>query len=900
MEKQKQPEQGVCKNRKRKVLIGILSVAGIFVLLLFFGIPLFLSSSGGKSFLVNKINESVDGQVQMDTLSIGWFKGVRIENASFDDTAGNTSVQVKRFETQPKLAALLGGKVKLGKTVIDNPRIYLKVPAEQDEKKTSSASPAARSETKPETQFALPLDQIDLEVVNGQATIEMLGEQPQRISFTNIASKVVVSEAVGPSTLALTMDVQDGQTPGRISANGSVDADKKSWTIKDGQFDVKISKLQLASLKPLFALAGQPMDMAGELNADATAQLKNNQLSTLTANAVITDFAQGTGAQRTVLPDPVRLTAQAVQEGEILRVDKLNIQSGFLTADASGTLQNIKYSIRADDLSQVQKLAGQFTDLGGLAMQGAVAINGSVSMTDDAITLSSQGSAKQLILTKEGVKTPQTDAQLAVEGTYLTKKQELRIASANVTSTPATVKVSNLVLPLAEQQGPKTISLDANTQMDLAKVWPFIQVFAETPKGMTLAGMMNAGVKVTTTGNELRLLTEDTAITQLKITQPDSEPFVQEKVTLKADVLMNTEDKTIDIKALNLQGAQGQQLIQVTKGKVEKTVSQNTTSVKGDFEATYDLKALTSFAAAFMPQGLTMEGQRKCFFQYDSRYPTDKPEQMLANLNGKGSLGFDAANFMGLKFGPTDFNVNVQKGLLLFELPDAKVNEGILRLAAQVNLAEEKKTLQLTKSMKVLDNIHLDDELTKNLLASLNPMFAKQTNVTGIASLDCGKLSIPLSSPMDKGDILLDATVAMSNVNLKATGLLGQILSVVDNRTSWTAELKPTQLQMQKGTLQYKNMEFILDTYPLGFSGKIFLAQAVPAADLTVAVPYTIEGKTVHAADDLSTRLSVPLTGPLASLKIDTSSMIKKGLQQTVEKELQKELQKGLEGIFKK
>jgi hypothetical protein len=900
MEKQKQPEQGVGKNRKRKVLVWILSAAAIFVLLLFFGIPLFLSSSGGKSFLVNKINESVDGQVQMDTLSIGWFKGVRIENASFDDAAGTTSVQVKRFETQPKLAALLGGKVKLGKTVIENPRIHLKIASEPETAPAAARSKPGKSETKSESQFALPLDQIDLEVVNGQATIEMPGEPRQTISFTNIASKVVVAETAGPSTLALTMDVQDGQTPGRISANGSVDADKKSWTIKDGQFDVKISKLQLSSLKPLFALAGQPMDMAGELNADATAQLKNNQLSTLTANAVITDFAQGSGAQRTAFTDPVRLTAQAAQEGETLRVDKLNVRSGFLTVDASGTLENIKYSIRADDLGQVQKFAGQFTDLGGLGMQGTLAINGTVSMTDDAITVSSQGGAQKLVLSKEGVQTPVTDATLNVEGTYLTAKQELRIASANVTSTPATVKVSNLVLPLAEQEGPKTISLDASTQMDLAKVWPFIQVFAETPKGMTLAGMMNAGVKVTTTGNELRLLTDDTAISQLKITQPDSEPFVQEKVTLKADILMNTEDKTIDIKALNLQGAQGQQLIQVTKGKVEKTVSQNMTSVKGDFEATYDLKALTSFAAAFMPQGLTMEGQRKCFFQYDSRYPTDKPELMAANLNGKGSLGFDAANFMGLKFGPTDLNLTIQKGLMQFELPDAKVNEGILRLAAQVNLAEEKKTLQLTKSMKVLDNIHLDDELTKNLLESLNPMFAKQTNVTGIASLDCSTLSIPLSSPMDKGDILLDATVAMSNVNLKATGIAGQILSVIDNRSSWTAELKPTQLQMQKGTLQYKNMEFVLDTYPLGFSGRILLNQAVPAADLTVAVPYTIEGKTVHASDDLTTRLSVPLKGPLASLKVDTASMIKKGLQQTVEKELQKELQKGLEGIFKK
>lgn len=894
MTEQNQPEQAKPRHRKRKILAGVLIGLAVVLLLLFFGIPLFLSSGGGKDFIVGKINQSVDGKVQMDDLSIGWFKGVKIQNMSFDDNAGNTSVQVKRLETQPQLGALLGGRVKLGKTVIENPVVYLKVSPEEMEKEPREP----REPKEPGQRAEIPLDQIDLQVIDGKATIEMTGPEPQKISFTNIASSIVVSDAARASTMAVSMQVQDGQQPGTIEAKGQMDADKKNWTIKDGQFNVKISKLQLASLKPLFALAGQDMDMAGELNADADAVLKDNKLASANANAVITNFAQGAGKQRTVFTEPVTLTAQAAQEGETLRIDKLNVKSGFVTLDTTGTLNNLKYDIQAD-LAQTQKFAGQFTDLGGLGMQGAVAINGTVSMNDDAITVTSKGGAQKLVLTKEGVKTPMTDAQINFEGAYLRQKQELRVANADVTSTPATIKVSNLAMPLGEQQGPKTISMDARATADLAQAWPFVQVFAKTPEGLNIAGKMDAGVKITTTGNQVRLLTEDAAISQLRITQPDSEPFAQDKVSLKADVLLDTQDKTIDIKTLNLQGAQGQQLIEVTKGTMDRSISQNNTTLKGDFEAVYDLKALTSFAAAFMPQGLTMEGQRKAFFKFESSYPTDKPDLMMANLNGSGNVGFNAANFMGLKFGATDLNVNIQKGLMKFDLPDAKVNEGILRMAGEINMAAEKKALVLTKPMKVLENIHLDDELTRNLLVYLNPMFAKQTNVTGIASLECRKLSIPLDSPMDKKAVLMDATVAMNNVNLKAQGFLGLLSAVMDNRSSWVAELKPTQILMDKGILQYRDMEFILEQYPIGFTGKMMLAQSEPMADLNIAIPYNASGKTVHVGEDLASRINVPYKGPISGEALNLSEVLKSVLRQGVEQQIQEQIQKGLQDIFK-
>ncbi|MHC4858376.1 MAG: hypothetical protein ACYTBY_11560 [Planctomycetota bacterium] len=52
-----------------KAIQWVLIVLLFIFLLLFFGVPLFLSSSGGTGFLLGHINNSVDGQVRMDDFS---------------------------------------------------------------------------------------------------------------------------------------------------------------------------------------------------------------------------------------------------------------------------------------------------------------------------------------------------------------------------------------------------------------------------------------------------------------------------------------------------------------------------------------------------------------------------------------------------------------------------------------------------------------------------------------------------------------------------------------------------------------------------------------------------------------------------------------------------------------
>ncbi len=875
------------KSGKIRLLKWILIGSAGLLLLIFFMTPLYLSSAGGTRMLLGRINSSVDGQVQMDDFSIGWFKGVKLTNLSYDDSAGNTSVTVRRIETQPKYTSLLGGKVKLGKTVVEGPRVYLKVP-EKPESLPDTKVPAgvAEESTKPAPVF--PVQQIDLELIDGAATIELVGDVPQTVYFANIASTVQIAEAGKPSTVDISMDVDEAS---KISAKGTATPSKKGWTLKEGDFEVQISKLQLASLKPLFALAGQEMDMAGELNADATIQIGNNEIRQLKADAVITGFAQGTGEQRTVFDQPVKLSALITGDENAMTIERARVESSFCTVNCSGSMDTINYTVQAD-LEQTQKFAGQFADMQGLATEGDLSLQGKLELTEDRIGVSGAGKITKLVAKKDGVQTPVTDVQMDFDCAVDKKANQFRLASVNMMATPGTVNIANVVLPLSEEAA-KTISADAQAKLDLAKTWPFVQVFADLPKDVQLAGLLDSAVKVTTEESRVRLLTEKTQITQLKITRPDSEPFQQEKVSLTGDIILDTDNQTVDIRKLDMQAADGQSLIKISKGKVEKTISKDTTKLSGDFQAQYDLKTISAFASAYLPEGLAMEGKRSDRLHFESQYPTAQPELMKANLNAVGTIGFDKAQYQGLNFGKTEVALNVKQGQATIDIPDADVNGGKVRFAGDINLTEKPMMLRLrksTQSTQVVENVKIDDVISAKLLQYLNPVFAKGTGVTGTANLSCDTLAIPLGGGTPK-DINLIGSIGLTDVHLNSP-LLGLFKEALKTEGLDLFTIPASAFTVKDGLVEYADMPMMFGKdFGLHFGGAIGLDKSLA---MNIKVP--VKDKT-HI---------VALGGTLDRPKLDLTKLLLSNITEQIpikDEKTREAVEKGLElldGIFNK
>ena len=220
--------------------------------------------------------------MKVGDLSIGWFKGIRVKDLSFENDTGTTSAKVKEISTRPHYVSLLLGVVALGETLIDEPQVIINVSQGKD-KTLKPIVPAEKKTTERKGKAGgLALAKIDLTVKGGGLTINPAYEDKdvKILKVSNIESKVDINPLGKKSTFDVALAVAGGQTKSKITANGNLTpAVKRSWTLKrtSGDFTVKVDNLDLETLGPLFALAGRDIDAAGILNSDITARIDDGK-----------------------------------------------------------------------------------------------------------------------------------------------------------------------------------------------------------------------------------------------------------------------------------------------------------------------------------------------------------------------------------------------------------------------------------------------------------------------------------------------------------------------------------------------------------------------------------------------------------------------------------------------
>ena len=861
---------------KIKTIKWIVIVAVAFVLLLVLIIPVYLSSESGKRFILDKINRSISGRVQVGDFSMGWFKGIRVTDLSFEDDSGMTSAKVKEISTRPHYVPLLLRVVALGETLIDEPQVTINVSQGKDKTLKSIVPVEKKTAESKGKAGGLALAKIDLTVKGGNLTIkapENKGVKSLKVS--NIESKVNLNPLGKKSTFDVALVVAGGQTKSKITANGNLTpAAKRSWTLKgtSGDFTVKVDNLDLETLGPLFALAGKDIDAAGILNGDVTARLDDGRFEKLQAKAVLSGFKKDIRNKKAMIAEPIRMDAQISSDDKNIIIDRLNFESSFFTVDCTGGINSVDYVATAD-LEGLQEFAGQFTDFGDYKLAGKARESGKVSFDDEKITARGQAVIEEFIVSDGKKATPATSVKMDFELGLDTDKDVLNIGSFQTTADMGRVKIADSVVPLGEG-AKQELGLGIEVDIDLKKAQPFAAFFKPLPEGMTLGGKLKSALSVSKDKGRLRVATDSTQITDVRIGQPGKKPFEDKLVKIVADVLLDFAEKTCEIRDLRIDSSQ----IDVT-GNLTQTSVGDKTKLSGEIKADYDLAVVSTVAGAFIPEGLAMEGKRTSNIKIESVYAPDEEGALLANLNTAAKFGFDKASYKGLNFGPTEMEIRVKEGLLTIEPFSAPVNNGKLNLAGGVNFKEKPMLLKMPGPMQIIEKVNINDETSKQMLMYLNPIFADAVNVRGVADFHCEKLSIPLAGAT-KDDLVILGTIGIDRMRLEASDLLGQIMSVTGERGADMTML-PTKFVLQKGTLRYDNMQINIGDNPVNFAGSIGLDKRL---DMNVTLPYRFSGSTVRAGESAADRITLPIDGTLDKPQINIqkileTEVIKQGLQ---------------------
>jgi len=990
------------KKSGTRVLKIALTIIAILILSVLILIPAIVSSAKARQMILAKINGSVAGKTDFADLSMGWLKGIKVEDFSFNDNAGQISVQVKEIATKPHYGSLLTGNLSFGQTLIDEPNIEINLKELQQQKtKSSGKESTAGKKTEP---IMLPVKRMELILNDGN--VKVTDPKSGTVQLSRINSKVNLQPLGQQSNLNLSMAVAQADKTSEIRVAGSVTPKKQTgWSLKGatGDLTVEVNDLDIESLGPFLALAGVEVQAKGlvhgqikgqikdglieNLNADVKAKdlditaaaLKGDRLQTddleintalsqgketidiqslqiksdwasasasgtvpttfkslddllgvksnynlkgkfncdlaavskqmpktlglkegmqltsgqlngsvetsskvggqkqIQANATVTALEGTVEGKKIALSQPIEAVAQISSDKAGINIDKADVSASFVKINCAGSTKSLKYTAQAD-LEKLQAELGQFVDFGQYKMSGEVQETGQISIAENRIATSGSGIVKNLsISSEEGQSASEPMANIEYAINMDRKKNLVNVESVVADASLGRLSVKDGVIPLNKDSvQPLHIDVTASN-FDLAKIKPFAVMFGSLPKESQLAGIAESEVKVTSENGTYHIVTEKTNIKNIVFSSPGTKPFKQPNTSIVADVSLNPTNFTYSGK-LDLLSDQFKVHINLANQNKENQVSE----LNGNAELEYDWSAVSTIAAPYLPEDLTLQGKRKDTITFISEYPTDQPDKLMSNLNAKAELGFDQAGYMGLDFGPTDVNIQVQNGLLNIAPFTTTVNEGQFNFAGGVDFKQSPSLFKAAKPMQIVKDIKINDETTKKLLKYVNPIFADAVNVSGIANFNCEQLAIPLSAEA-KNDAVVIGTISMNQVRLETSDLLVQILTLAGGSTRGTVlTIRPTRLVLQNGVLRYDDMQIDVGDNPINFKGAIGLDKSL---DMTVTLPYTTEGRTTRIGrETLGKRIVLPLKGTVDKPQLDTAKFledqaIQKGLE---------------------
>jgi hypothetical protein len=997
------------KKRGKKICLSITAICIVLILIIILLIPALISSDKARGIILSKINSTVDGRADFSDLSMSWFKGLKITDLSFSNNAGQTSVAVKQLSTRPHYGALLVGSLSFGKTVIDQPKVEIKLKGPA----TKAAEPDGIK--KQTGRAGLPIKRIELVINSGN--VKVTDSASETVELSDINTKLNLQPPGQASSFDVDMTLQVQGRQSKITAAGQV-RPKTGWTLKGttGDMTVKVDSLELESISSILGIAGVDLKTRGDMSVDIKSSLRDGKIDSLDAvikakalnisgpmlkgdhlqtevldvdvklqgrkdtikieqfkihsdwadaqadgviptsvksmaqflksdskydlngdfrcdlaavlsqmpktfgikddmritsgklygsvatvtsdgaraisgSAALEDLAGMIEAKAVRLSEPIRAEVLVSDAAGELRFDKANVTASFGRMNFTGTSKKLDFSAEID-LAKVQSELGQFADTGGYEFSGGQISKGRLLKIKDDLNIAGQTVLKDLrIVSAEGASVFEPAVNFDYAMLVKPADEVIKIDFIRTAGGFGQVEIKNATVPMDKESCEPT-TLDASAKLDLEKLTPYAVLAGVFPKQVKLAGHVESKLSVRSQKNNYYIKTDSTKIKNLKITAPDKEPFEQSEVTLNFDAEVNPAEKTINIKQLQLISPQ----IKIKKGQLRQDSENGQVKLDGLFELEYDWSAVSAAAAAFMPEELKLQGKRTDTVRFVSRYPAEQPDKLLANLDSSGKIGFEKADYMGLHFGPTEIDIQVRKGLLTIAPFVSNVNNGQLSFAASADFEQTPTLLKTPNPIQIAKDIHINDETTKRLLKYLNPVFAGAVNVSGVANFDCEKLTLPLGGGKTE-NIEMIGTVSISRLRLEASDLLGQIFSVIgSSQISQDITIQPTRFILQKGRLEYDDMQMDIGNNPVNFKGVIGLDKSL---DMTVTLPYTIEGRTAKSGQETAdSRVRLPLEGTLDKPKLNLGKLIEQQLKQQL-KEKVPELQL-LEELFKK
>jgi len=583
------------------------------VVLLFFLVPIYASSSGGRKMILARINRVVNGKTNFATLSMGWFKGLELTDFSFINNEGTTSVAVKRIFTRPRYLSIVTGTPALGLTILDEPVVNVKIIKPAGLESKQSAPSGQKTAVK---KAGLPIERVDLVVNNGGVNVKIDSNdtQARSIQLRQIDSTVKLRPPGQTTVFDANLSVAENDKESQLRTAGQLEPGSKSWAAQtlSGDFTIEVNELDLATLGPLFALAGVDVHSQGKVSANISTGLQNGTLTKLQGKVDGTDLditaPQLKGDRFATKNLTVRIDSHA--EKEMINIDTLEIKTDWLNVTATGTVpktirsaadfikpdsaDNLKASFECDLAKAMSQMPHTF-GLKETAEVTAGRLTGNISTSVEKTRKIITGKATLWVLEgKFPIKTILLSRPIRLDTRLVSDKAGINIEKLTVDSAFASAECSG-----------KIDALDYTANLDLAKMQSEFGQYIDID--YTAVGKLTAAGTAAISKDAVILLGSST-VKNLKITSPNGVTAYEPSAAISYDAGVDIKQSVLNVNSLNLDASFGQ------IGLADSTIPLGKDAVKPialSISADVDLQKVQTFTELFavVPEKLGLAGR---------------------------------------------------------------------------------------------------------------------------------------------------------------------------------------------------------------------------------------------------------------------------------------------------
>lgn len=574
------------------------------------------------------------------------------------------------------------------------------------------------------------------------------------------------------------------------------------------------------------------------------------------------------------LSEPVQVQAKISAEGENIKFEKVGVSSSFATVNCSGTTETFNYDTQID-LAKAASELGQFADLGKYKLAGQLWAKGQLTNNAKTTMLACSSKISNLRVNPTAdIAVNEPNASLYVTAAIDKQTNVLLVKQFKADTSLGQFSVQDGRLPIgADVKEP--ISLTASAKgLDLAKAQPYLVMTKAISKDTVLGGIVDSNITLSSKEGSYKITTDSTKISNLLVKAPGKEAFTQNPVAIALDAEVNPTTKTFAVNNAEITSPD----IKI-KASVQQKIEGQNSFVQGTAKLDYDWKAITGILSPFMPADLKIEGKRQDSISFASKYPTNDPNQMLANLNAQTKVGFDKVSYMGLKVGTTNVDLKVDKGLMTIAPFTSTVNNGQLNFGGSADFKKNPAIFRTPGQMQIVKDVQLNAEMANKLLSKVNPIFSGASNVTGVANFQCDRLAVPITGGKPE-DANIAGTISLMQVKMQS-GLLSAIMTAIGGSDNMMT-LHPTAFTVKDGLVNYTNMQMDIGDRPINFSGSVPIDPNRKIESFSVTLPVTALGKTVSSRKTSQAgRITAYIKGTPNKPKLDLGKMLQNQAAQT-------------------